>query len=211
MAAPAAAGLGLEAKVCKRCAERLQAEATEREAEKRRPGDEKRQATLVIKAAGRGDTEAVKVLLENDPELANADNGSLTSPLMEASYYGHAAVVKLLLEAGADRNFRHLISGDTPASLARKRGHSEVARLLGEVAQQAAKPGSQVMTCPVCGGQMIGGAPLTLSCSGGHDKISYYLFDDSFATLSSSIASLLKTKGYGVEKSTGGNHFNIHA
>ena len=59
--------------------------------------------------------------------------------------------------------------------------------------------GGKAMTCPVCAAPMMkGGAPLTLSCSAGHNKISYYSFDNSFATVSSTVAYLLEVKGYRV-------------
>lgn len=63
--------------------------------------------------------------------------------------------------------------------------------------------------CLVCGAPLRKGAPLTLSCSNGHTKISYYSFDNTYATLSIAIASSLKDKGYRVEKSAEGDHYNI--
>ena len=50
-------------------------------------------------------------------------------PLMLASDRGHAEVVHLLLEAGADRNLAN-DDGDTALMLASKTGRIEVVRLL---------------------------------------------------------------------------------
>jgi ankyrin repeat protein len=64
--------------------------------------------------------------------------------------------------------------------------------------------------CPVCGTSMREeGAPLTLSCSDGHDRLSFFSFDNSYATLSTTVASLLAKRGYQVVKSGEGDHYNI--
>ncbi|KAH6970387.1 hypothetical protein BKA56DRAFT_558737 [Ilyonectria sp. MPI-CAGE-AT-0026] len=52
--------------------------------------------------------------------------------LMVASYYGHRAVVKLLLEQGADIEAKHTGYGRTPLSWAAERGHEAVVRVLLE-------------------------------------------------------------------------------
>lgn len=64
--------------------------------------------------------------------------------------------------------------------------------------------------CPVCGLRMKNeGAPMTLSCGFWHSKLSYYLFDNSYATLSRSVALFLQRKGYHVEKAADGDRYDI--
>ena len=47
-----------------------------------------------------------------------------------AAYMGHAEVVKLLLERGANREVRDITDGATALGDARKNGHIEVVELL---------------------------------------------------------------------------------
>lgn len=70
----------------------------------------------------------VKQRLAADPSLANLMDGH-TSPLCEAARGGHAGVVQLLLEAGADPT-RTNSDGQTPYDLATAGGHAKVAELL---------------------------------------------------------------------------------
>ena len=57
-------------------------------------------------ASGRGDTEVVKLLLENGGEVnVKTTYGELTA-LMFASQEGHTEIVTLLLERGADVNVK---------------------------------------------------------------------------------------------------------
>ena len=53
-------------------------------------------------AIGAGDPEAVRMLLDYAPELANARHASGLSPLMMATYARQEAVAALLLERGAE-------------------------------------------------------------------------------------------------------------
>ena len=53
-------------------------------------------------AIGAGDREAVGMLLDRVPELANARHESGLSPLMMATYARHEVVAELLLERGAE-------------------------------------------------------------------------------------------------------------
>ncbi|UVI33309.1 ankyrin repeat domain-containing protein [Paenibacillus spongiae] len=55
-------------------------------------------------AAAVGDTEYVRQLLANSPELANVRDTSGRSPLYNAAKHGHVHVVEALLEFGADPN-----------------------------------------------------------------------------------------------------------
>ena len=90
----------------------------------------KRNQTALAMAAMYGSEDIVRVLLERGADVNVRDERGY-SPLMYAAYSEvmPAGVVKLLLEKGADRNVKG--EGETPVSLAAKRGDSEVARLLG--------------------------------------------------------------------------------
>lgn len=57
----------------------------------------------LISAAGRGDAEAVRRLLENDAPVG-AQDGNRRTPLVAASYGNHLKAARLLVEAGADVN-----------------------------------------------------------------------------------------------------------
>lgn len=55
----------------------------------------------IVQAAKDGDAAAVKRMLSEDPGLAHARAESGETPLMAALYRNHAAVVKILIAAGA--------------------------------------------------------------------------------------------------------------
>ena len=90
----------------------------------------KRQATVLDTAAMQGSEEIVKLLLAKGAEVNKQDYRGY-SPLMYAAYseVAPAGIVKLLLAKGADTKVSG--EGETPQSLAAKRGDNEVARLLG--------------------------------------------------------------------------------
>jgi ankyrin repeat protein len=83
-------------------------------------------------AAGRGPVETVQLLLENgaDPNAPSMIAGY--TPLMWAAYSENVSVetVKLLLEKGAKIDAK-AANGETPLSLAQKRGHTDIVKLLG--------------------------------------------------------------------------------
>ncbi len=91
-------------------------------------------------AAGIGDLERVRALLDEDPSLANRVSDYVTyyigsgSPLKNAAARGHIEIVKLLLERGADPNLPE--EGIAPRGHALYsavyNGHFEIARLLLE-------------------------------------------------------------------------------
>ncbi|WP_343224463.1 ankyrin repeat domain-containing protein [Paenibacillus sp. ACRRX] len=58
----------------------------------------------LFQAAQTGDAEQAQVILQRHPSLANTENKEGLTPLGYAAHFGHAAVVKLLLEAGANVN-----------------------------------------------------------------------------------------------------------
>ena len=80
-----------------------------------------------------GDTEKVRELLANDPEIAKRLNAARRSPLCAAAAGGNVAVVTILLDAGADPNLteRAFACGGalfTASSL----GHKDAVQLLLE-------------------------------------------------------------------------------
>ena len=81
--------------------------------------------------AGAGfQTEVEKILKRpQDPDLLASDG---TTALYQASLHGRADVVRLLLEAGADKELgrKDAESARTPLRVACERGHTEVLRLL---------------------------------------------------------------------------------
>lgn len=83
----------------------------------------------VITAAERGNTIALRRILERDPALCRAEYW-YTPPLHFAVREGHLEAVLLLLEAGADPAAG--IIGDDPITVARDRGHEAIARVLEE-------------------------------------------------------------------------------
>ena len=88
---------------------------------------------LIIASLG-GDTEIVKVLLENGANPNAADSKGWTS-LMFAAWVGHAEIVKMLLTASDDMTHgtRYIII--RALILAKKRGNSDVVRILEEAAR----------------------------------------------------------------------------
>jgi ankyrin repeat protein len=79
-----------------------------------------------ICAALTNDVEALRRLLERDPNLARYNQ-----PIHFAAREGHLESVRLLLDAGADPTAT--FNGDDPVTVARDRGHVAVARLLEDV------------------------------------------------------------------------------
>jgi ankyrin repeat protein len=82
----------------------------------------------ICAAANWGFDFLVRKRLADDPSLANP-NDSQTSPLHEAARGGHAEVVRLLLDHGADSTFRDC-AGKTPLEIAAERGDAGVVDLL---------------------------------------------------------------------------------
>jgi ankyrin repeat protein len=96
----------------------------------------KRGETALAAAAGRGDDESVKLLLSKGADVNAADYRGYT-PLMHAAQYDRDAldVVRLLLAYGADANVT--AEDQTAASIAARRGDTELACLLREAATHA--------------------------------------------------------------------------
>lgn len=60
------------------------------------------QTTEAFAAAARGDADALRMLLRDEPRLASAENADGLTLLGFAAHYGHAEAVRVLLDAGAD-------------------------------------------------------------------------------------------------------------
>lgn len=87
--------------------------------------------TKLMRAAGSGNIEQVKALLENGADVEEVDSNGQTA-LFYAACNGHDHIVTLLLDHGADLNRSDPGSskgfgvGDTPLSLAAENGHADV-------------------------------------------------------------------------------------
>jgi ankyrin repeat protein len=90
-----------------------------------------RRMTGLHLAAYFGRVETAMALLKNRHDLDSKDTYGRT-PLLWAAEKGHAAVVKLLLEKGAELETKDKDYGQTPLSWAVKSGHEAVVKLLLE-------------------------------------------------------------------------------
>jgi L-ascorbate metabolism protein UlaG (beta-lactamase superfamily) len=86
-------------------------------------------AAEIHKAAKDGDFETVKKLLEVDPNLLNTGNRLQQTPLLMASFGGHADIVRFLIEKGA-RIDQPDSFGATPLHMAVLGGQAEIVELL---------------------------------------------------------------------------------
>jgi ankyrin repeat protein len=89
-------------------------------------------ATALHKAAAKKQIGIAERLLLNGPEAAciNAEDRSGDRPIHVAAKNGDYALVKLLLEHGAQPAARSRVAGKTPEDCARDRGHTDVVTLL---------------------------------------------------------------------------------
>jgi len=83
----------------------------------------------LLKGASAGDLAGLSQALEQGANVNAKDEYNNTS-LNSAALWGHAEVVKRLLEAGADIENRGSGGGLTPLANAASRGHSDVAQIL---------------------------------------------------------------------------------
>ncbi len=82
-------------------------------------------------AAEKGLFDIVNLLLESKADVNIKRKTGGTTALWQAAWLGHTDVVKLLLTAGADVNAK-ASDGHTPLSIAKKRGHTQIIKLLKE-------------------------------------------------------------------------------
>jgi ankyrin repeat protein len=90
--------------------------------------------TTLLTAAGKGEVGKVAALLDEHPDLIDARGAIGESGLRTALHFGsgHEAVVRLLLERGADPNVRDEGDNAYPLHFAAERGDLAVVRLLVE-------------------------------------------------------------------------------
>lgn len=86
----------------------------------------------IISAAKKGQLDKVRALLAIDPGLVHARDTDGSTPLHCATWKGHAPVVLLLLEAGADVNARNNNEhwGTTPLHAAAHANQAAIAQIL---------------------------------------------------------------------------------
>ncbi|OYP28934.1 ankyrin repeat domain-containing protein [Rhodopirellula sp. MGV] len=82
-------------------------------------------------AASLDSPTTVKLLLDAGAEINETETRENFTSLMMAAAEGNMGVVKVLLEAGADRSMRD-VDGDRALEFAREYGHEEIAQLLQE-------------------------------------------------------------------------------
>ena len=96
----------------------------------------KKNETSLHNAATAGVDEAVQLLLAKGANVNISDDRGYSALMYAAASESlNAASVKMLLDKGADVNCTG--EGETPRSLAAKRGHTEVSKLLGVSAEDA--------------------------------------------------------------------------
>jgi uncharacterized protein len=93
------------------------------------------EANLAINAAAAGQRaerrpEIVRLLIARGSPVDGRGSPAGHTPLHEAAFNGDLALVRLLLDSGADRSIR-TAEGDTPLDIATKHKRTEVVRLLG--------------------------------------------------------------------------------
>ncbi|CAE6945070.1 ANKRD50 [Symbiodinium natans] len=81
-----------------------------------------------VEVAARGKVEEAERILQLPQNPDKVESSGIFTPLLEASRLGHVEMVRLLLEAGANKNLG-LVNG-TPLAVAARQGHQEVVRVL---------------------------------------------------------------------------------
>ena len=87
----------------------------------------------LVDSAWLGDAERVRSILLQDPRLADGFEGGRVSPLRSAAWTGHADVVRVLLDFGADVTVPNPSNGRTALDYATARGHEEIIQMLSEM------------------------------------------------------------------------------
>ncbi len=85
--------------------------------------------TALMKAAGIGDTDKVKALLDEGGDI-NAKSPSGATALMMAAFKGHTSTVEVLLDRGADINAKCYSLGLNALMVAAENGHHDTAKTL---------------------------------------------------------------------------------
>ena len=90
-----------------------------------------REFTLLHDMAHTGDVPKARLLIEHGADINYVDDEYRSTPLGYAARWGHGAMVKLLLESGAEAN-KSGAAWSTPLAWARKKNQAEVEKLLRE-------------------------------------------------------------------------------
>lgn len=94
--------------------------------------------TALMKAADKGRTDAVQLLLKHGAQVNQRDAEGRT-PLMYAADEGHTEVVRLLLAAGADPQARDK-EGETALTMAEEERHADTADVLRRASAASSAP-----------------------------------------------------------------------
>ncbi len=84
---------------------------------------------LLLKTAGKGDTEAVELILNCGADI-NAQGSNHETALIIASHFGYITLVELLLNKGADVTKQDALLGNTALLDAAERGYNKIVNLL---------------------------------------------------------------------------------
>ena len=90
-----------------------------------------REFTLLHDMAHTGDVPKARLLIQHGADINYVDDEYRSTPLGYAARWGHTAMVKLLLENGADPN-KSGASWSTPIAWARKKNQAEIEKILHE-------------------------------------------------------------------------------
>ena len=90
-----------------------------------------REFTLLHDMAHTGDVPKARLLIQYGADVNYLDDEYRSTPLGYAARWGHIAMVKLLLESGADPN-KSGATWSTPLAWSRKKNHQDVERILRE-------------------------------------------------------------------------------
>ena len=126
--------------------------------------DDEEHLTAFSVAVQYGHPEVVSLLLEADADTDMCGDICGETPLLSAAFNGDLDIVRLLLEAGADKE-KFDIDGQTALHNASEKGHLETVRLLLE-------SGSNRDPC-----DNQGRTPLHLAFEGGHLEVARLLLD----------------------------------
>jgi ankyrin repeat protein len=97
------------------------------------PGNTLKDSSALITAAGTGDLDQVRDLLDAGADV-NVKGAGGRTPLMEACYAGHTQVVRVLLDNGANVSLKKS-DGATALAFAEGGKHQEIIQMLEQVGQ----------------------------------------------------------------------------
>ena len=123
-------------------------------------------AEEIHEAAKAGNTEQLKIILNNNPSLVNSQDTDKYTPLHHAIDSGHLEAASLLIDRGAEINAVNFMT-ETPLHIAAYKGNADAVKLL---LQNGADPNLREMRDRI---------PLFLACNWGHDLETVRLLIDA--------------------------------